>query len=184
MNKLKNIFAGILIGAGVVLPGVSGSVIAIMLGIYDKVIYLINAKDVSFLEKLLKLMPILFGLVAGMVVFGNLLLILFNQYEIIMRYIFAGLILGGVPMLVNQSSKDTKCPCKLNYWCIFIAFLLSLLLLVLPGIRSFSKVYLVDVSFINLIKITNPIIIPKINGINFTYSTKVNENGLEININI
>ena len=150
MNKLKNIFTGILIGAGVVLPGVSGSVIAIMLGIYDKVIYLINAKDVSFLEKLLKLMPILFGLVAGMVVFGNLLLILFNQYEIIMRYIFAGLILGGVPMLVTQSSKDTNCPCKLNYWCIFISFLLSLLLFVLSGIRSFTKVNLADVSFINL----------------------------------
>lgn len=150
MNKLKNIFAGILIGAGVVLPGVSGSVIAIMLGIYDKVIYLINAKDVSFLEKLLKLMPILFGLVAGMVVFGNLLLILFNQYEIIMRYIFAGLILGGVPMLVTQFNKDTNCSCKLNYCCIIIAFLLSLLLLVLPCTRNFTKVNLVDVSFINL----------------------------------
>lgn len=150
MNKLKILFFGVLIGAGVVLPGVSGSVIAIMLGIYDKVIYVINDKTISFSEKILKIIPLVIGLLIGMIVFGKLLLILYNYHEVMVRYIFAGLILGGVPMLFNQFSKNTSSINKLDYLCVIFSFIFSLALFILPGISGFEKVNLSNVSFINL----------------------------------
>lgn len=149
MNKLYSIFSGVIIGAGVVLPGVSGSVIAIMLGIYDKVIYLLNDNSKKLVSKIKDLLPLLFGLLIGVILFGNILLFFFNKYEIQIRYIFMGLILGGVPVL-NKEIKDKGG--NINYKFLIITLLCSLALFILSKYDfSFSSMNFNDIPFFGLL---------------------------------
>lgn len=131
MNNIYNIFCGIIIGMGVILPGVSGSVIAIMLGIYNKIIFLLNDKEKNILIKFKELFPIILGLLVGVILFGNILLYFYKTFEIEMCYIFIGLILGGLPILNNEIKSNKG---KINYIYLFTTFIISILLLVLPNL--------------------------------------------------
>ena len=82
MSNVYKLFSGLIIGIGVILPGVSGSVIAILLGIYDKIIYILNDSRKKLVDKIKELFPILIGIMFGVMLFGNILLILIKRYEI------------------------------------------------------------------------------------------------------
>ena len=49
---MYSFLVSILIGIGVVLPGVSGSAIAILVGIYDKVLTVLNDSSIKTLKKI------------------------------------------------------------------------------------------------------------------------------------
>lgn len=150
MNKMYSLLSGIAVGAGVVLPGVSGSVIAIMLGIYDKIIYLLNDKSKNIYCKFKILSPLLIGLIIGVVSFGNILLLLFEKYEIQMKYIFIGLILGGIPVL-NKEIKNKENG-RINYKFLIVSLLISLSLFVLPKFNmTFSTYGFYNIPFVNLL---------------------------------
>lgn len=151
MGKFRDIFAGILIGAGVVLPGVSGSVIAIMMGVYEPVIQLFSDCKLNIVRKIKKIMPLMVGIMVGIMSVGKFLSILFEQYEVEMKYIFAGLILGGIPALIAEFKKKTENKSKLNYLYLTIAFIFSLLLLILPNIQNYSDISLKNISFFKML---------------------------------
>ena len=136
MSKFKETLKGILIGSGVILPGVSGSVLAIMLGVYDKVIYLLNDKNKRLINKLIELLPLLLGIIIGVIIFGNIILKFINIYEVQIKYIFMGLILGGVPILKNEIDQKNE---KINYKYVLITFLCSLILFLLPSISNINS---------------------------------------------
>lgn len=139
MNKLYEFFSGIVIGAGVVMPGVSGSVLAIMLGIYNKVIFLLNDSKKRFLTKIKNIFPIFIGLLIGIILFGNILQYFYKIYKIQMCYMFIGLILGGLPILNGEITSKNK---KINKKYLFITFIISALLFILPNFFmniNFSK---------------------------------------------
>ena len=99
---MYSFLASILIGIGVVLPGVSGSAIAILVGIYDKVLTVLNDSSIRAVKKIIILFPVIIGIMVGVVIFGNTLLKIYEYYEFQMKYIFIGLLFGGVPILVNE----------------------------------------------------------------------------------
>ena len=148
MSKLYILFSGIIIGLGVILPGVSGSVIAIMLGIYDSVIYLLNDNEKSLIYKIKELIPIVFGIMIGVIIFGNIFIYFIEKYEVQIKYLFMGLILGSIPILKNQIENDNNSTVKYKY--LIITFVLSLLLFILPSLdlikysntyNSFTKMF-------------------------------------------
>lgn len=135
MNKnIYLLFSGILIGTCMILPGVSGSVIAIMLGIYERVIILLNNKDTIY-NKIVELFPIATGLFIGVFVFGKVLLFFYNKYTFYMMYIFIGLILGSVPILVREIKQKNE---KINITYFLISLIMSILLFLLPTICNFE----------------------------------------------
>lgn len=138
MSNLYKLFSGVIIGVGVILPGVSGSVLAILLGIYDKVIYLLNDSKKRLLDKLKYLYPILIGLIIGIMLFGNILLILIQNYEVEVKYLFMGLILGGVPILKQEIEKKENS--KINYKYLIITFIISLLLFIIPNFNIINNI--------------------------------------------
>ncbi len=157
MNNIYSIFSGTLIGTGIILPGVSGSVIAIMLGVYDKIIYLLNDNSKNILNKIKELFPLLIGMLIGIIFFGNILLYLFKKYEIQLCYIFIGLILGGVPTLLNELKKNKS---NINYKFLTITFLISLFLVILsnsntiffqmnPNQISFPSLFIAGILYIS-----------------------------------
>lgn len=134
---MYSFLVSILIGTGVVLPGVSGSAIAILVGIYDKVIDVLNNSSIKLLKKIITLFPIITGIIVGVVIFGNILLKIYESYEFQMKYIFVGLIFGGVPILVNEL-KD-KCGI-LKIKPLIISIIFSLLLILIPNIISYDNI--------------------------------------------
>ena len=115
---MYSFLVSILIGIGVVLPGVSGSAIAILVGIYDKVLTVLNDFSIKALKKIIILFPVIIGIMVGVVIFGNILLKIYEYYEFQMKYIFIGLIFGGVPILVNEL-KDKGGVLKMKPFCYF-----------------------------------------------------------------
>lgn len=138
MNKVRFFVSGIIIGIGVILPGVSGSVIAIMLGIYDKVIYLLNDNQKRIITKVVELLPVILGLFIGIMIFGNILLIFIEKYDIQVKYLFIGLILGGVPILKKEI--DSKSNSGIKYKYTIITFIFSLILFLLPNLSSLENI--------------------------------------------
>lgn len=118
-------FKGILIGIGMLLPGVSGGVLAVILGVYEKIIYSINnfKKDVKGNIKFL--LPLIIGVIIGAIISAKILKIVFDRYYVYACYAFMGLVLGCVPYLVKDVEKKDK---GINYTALIITFAVSILI--------------------------------------------------------
>lgn len=128
-NHIYLILSGILVGACMILPGVSGSIVAIVLGVYEQFIFILNDKNSSYLEKLRKIFPLIVGILIGIFIFGKILLYFYGAYNYIMMYVFIGLIMGSVPMLISEIKKKNE---NVSIKCASLALILSLLLLTIP----------------------------------------------------
>lgn len=93
---------GFIIGIAKIIPGVSGAMIAVSFGIYDK---LINAITNFFDDRKNNLKFLLFlgsGIILAIVCFSNIIRYFINAYYIPTMMLFIGLILGGT---YNYSKK-------------------------------------------------------------------------------
>lgn len=134
MKNLRNFIIGILIGTGLILPGVSGAVLAIAFGVYDELLesaanYFKNIKKYT-----LFLIPFVFGIFAGALLFGNLVLFLFDNYEIVTKSAFLGLIAGSLPVIIDKVKNKKENNFKTNYF--LIALLLGILLFLIDKSTS------------------------------------------------
>ena len=118
--------AGLLIGMGIVLPGVSGGVIAVILNIYDKLIFAVNNFFDNKKENGIFLAKVGVSLIAGAIISANLLTYFFDKYLVEMSYLFIGLVLGTIPMIVDTYKE--KCKKPLNYIVLVFVRIGSILL--------------------------------------------------------
>ena len=114
---------GILIGSAMVVPGVSGGVIAVIFGIYDKAINSFVNLLKDFKHNFIYLFKIASGILIGAIWFSNVLLFLYQNNEFLTKLTFIGLIIGGVPCLFKEISMKRD---KINYVFLLLAFILSL----------------------------------------------------------
>lgn len=93
---------GFLIGLAVIVPGVSGSAMAIIFKLYEKLLYALGNFFRKFKMCLLFLLPIVTGLVAGFVLgfFGVRELLNFLPFATVA--LFAGLMTGAYPAVTDQ----------------------------------------------------------------------------------
>ena len=99
---------GALIGTGAILPGISGGVLCVTLGVYRPVMALL-AHPVEQLRKNWRyFLPIVLGLGAGFVLFSYILAILFEKFEVEATWLFIGLILGTMPSLFKEAGKEGR----------------------------------------------------------------------------
>jgi len=76
---LKNLFLGIILGIGFIIPGVSGGVLATILGIYDEIIYRLNHLFKNFKDNIFYLTPLVTGVIISILFFSKLILYLLNN---------------------------------------------------------------------------------------------------------
>lgn len=112
MSLVWNILIGVVIGIGFIIPGVSGGALAVIMGVYDKIFECL--KTIKDKNNFIFLGCILLGITIGVIGFGNILLILFKWREIPTKYIFIGLIIGGIPTLMNDIQKKGHGQFKLS----------------------------------------------------------------------
>lgn len=104
MWEWRNIYRGMLMGASDVVPGVSGGTIAVVLGIYDRLIEAINGIFSSEWKKHLKfLLPLGAGVVIAIGLMANLIEWLFEHYPGPTQFFFLGLIIGVLPYLTHKA---------------------------------------------------------------------------------
>lgn len=107
-EKIILIFKGIIVGLGKIIPGVSGAMLAITLGIYDKCIYAISNFTKNLKDNMNLLFYIGIGLILSIGLFSNLVTFLLNKYYFITMCLFIGLIIGGLPKLYIESKVNVK----------------------------------------------------------------------------
>ena len=114
---MKNFFKGFVIGIGKIIPGVSGAMLAISMGIYDKAIdYICNFKN-NKKESIKYLFPIGLGVILSIVFFSKVISLALNSFYLITMLFFIGLIIGGVPMVINKVKKK-------DYYISVISFII------------------------------------------------------------
>ena len=121
MSFLYLFLVGILIGTAMVIPGLSGGVIAVVLGVYDKMIYSLNNLFKDFKNSFIYLLVLSSGVILGAIWFSNVMFVLYERYQVATKMVFIGLILGGVPYLFKEAKTKNK-----SYYLIILgSFLLS-----------------------------------------------------------
>jgi len=84
-------------------PGVSGGSMAMILGIYERLISSISSFFKQIKENLLFLSIFLVGSFLGMFLFAKGLLSLMEAYPMPVRYFFVGAVAGGLPMIYREA---------------------------------------------------------------------------------
>lgn len=111
----------IIVGLGGIAPGLSGSVLMILFGLYQDVLEALgtlftirrasengrwSVLSPDFKEKIRFLFPILGGMGVGVLLFSKLLHFFLTRYEVPTRFAFLGLILGTVPLFYREVKKQ------------------------------------------------------------------------------
>lgn len=101
-----NFLKGIVIGLGAVAPGLSGSILLVIFGLYQKTINAISTIFKQLKKNVLFLMPLGFGILLGIIAFSKLVDFLLGTVEMYTRFAFLGLILGSVPLFYREVKKN------------------------------------------------------------------------------
>ena len=77
---IRNLIYGLIIGLGFIIPGVSGGVLATILGIYDKIITKLLNFNKDFKNNFAYLCPIIIGIFLSVLFFSKIILYLLNNH--------------------------------------------------------------------------------------------------------
>lgn len=101
-NWLKIFLKGLCVGGTMLVPGVSGGSMAMILGIYDKLITSVSSFFACKKRNALFLLLFALGGGAGMLLFANPLLYLLERYPLVLRWFFIGAVAGSTPMMLKK----------------------------------------------------------------------------------
>jgi len=104
-NWFLRFFKGVIIALGFILPGVSGGVLAAILGLYERMLrFLANMRE-NFKENVLFFLPVGIGGIVGIGLLSGPLEYLLEHHNLIVLWGFSGAIIGTLPSLVKESTR-------------------------------------------------------------------------------
>ena len=95
-SVLSRFLKGVVIALGFILPGVSGGVLAAILGIYERMLRFMAHLTKNFKENLLFFLPVGIGGIVGIGLLSKPLEWLLQNYQIVVLWGFAGAIISWV----------------------------------------------------------------------------------------
>lgn len=107
LSWLARIIKGIVIALGFILPGISGGVLAAILGIYERMIGFLAHPFKDFKENVLYFIPVAIGMLLGIGLFSYPIEYLLENYQVFVLWSFAGAIIGTVPSLLKESTRES-----------------------------------------------------------------------------
>ena len=107
---MERFWKGILVGIGGVAPGLSGSVLLIIFGLYRRTLDALGSIFSDFRKHLRFLAPLVAGMGIGVLLFSKVIHFLLAQYEMPTRFCFLGLILGTLPTVWREVRKEGFAP--------------------------------------------------------------------------
>lgn len=103
---MRNFLKGIIVGIGGIAPGLSGSVLLVILGLYEKAVAAIGTLFKDFKNNVKFLFPLVLGFGVGVIIFSKIVDFLLGNYEMYTRYAFLGLVLGTIPLFYKEVKKN------------------------------------------------------------------------------
>lgn len=126
----KSLLGGMAIGVSSAVPGVSGGTIAVILKIYEKLIWAISNIFKEFKKAIIYLLPILLGVVIALIPTMYLMHKALDSLLFAVICMFAGFIIGSLPDIYDEV-KDK--PLKKSF---MVVFAISMLVAVGLGVAS------------------------------------------------
>lgn len=102
-NNFMIFIKGLIIGGTMMVPGVSGGTMAMILGIYDKLISSISSFNRNKRHNFLFLLIIVSGGLLGIYVLSKPLEYLLEKFTVPTMYFFAGAVVGSIPLIYRKS---------------------------------------------------------------------------------
>ena len=106
MNFLATFLKCTVAGIGGAAPGLSGSVLLVIFGLYDKLIHAISTLFKNFKQNILLLIPLVAGMGVGLWVFSKIVDFCLENFAFVTRYCFFGLVIGTVPLFYREMIKN------------------------------------------------------------------------------
>lgn len=132
-----NIICGAAIGAGAILPGISGGVLCVVFGVYKPLMELLSNPLKGIKKSWKMFICIAIGWAVGFFLFANLIKLLFGTSQIYATWMFIGLIIGNFPALYKEAGSKGRN--KKSIIAAIIGFVMMFAILVsislLPGIN-------------------------------------------------
>ena len=99
---------GIAIGVANAIPGVSGGTIAVITKIYDELLESITPNIKKLIKNMPFLLPVGIGMIIGILLAAKVLAFLFETYNVPTQLFFMGIILGSMPMIYQEATREKK----------------------------------------------------------------------------
>jgi putative membrane protein len=110
MNSFKIILKGFFMGMAEIIPGISGGTIALILGIYERLITALSKIDYYFLRRLFKghikeiwnyidgifLLQLTMGMILGILSLSSVIIFLLENFPIFLKALLSALLLGSL----------------------------------------------------------------------------------------
>ena len=136
---LYKVLSGFFLGISVLAPGISGSIIAIMMGIYEDILDIFAHPTKNIKRNLLFCLPLGIGVVISAVAFIFAFDWMFSTFEQATFFLFVGLILGTIPIVLREVLKH-----GINLWGIVglvIAAVITFVLSIAVGIQGVGETH-------------------------------------------
>ena len=105
---LRDLLCGILIGAGAILPGVSGGVLAVVFDIYRPFMEVLTHPREAIPQYWRWFIPIGLGCAVGFLGFAKGIAAAIDVSSTVTTWLFIGLIVGTVPSLFREAGKEGR----------------------------------------------------------------------------
>jgi len=122
LDTIKTFIYGALIGIANAIPGVSGGTMAVILNIFDKIMYSISLKKLK--SNLRFLVPLALGAAAGVFMLSNVIVTLLETRAMLLNFCFIGLIIGSLPSIYKRARDEKAKPRNLVLCLLAFAFML------------------------------------------------------------
>jgi len=101
VERIRNFIIGIFIGIANIIPGVSGGTMAMVLNVYDKILFAFSLKNI---KKNISFVGFLgTGTLFGILFFSRVITYLYETYYMIVNFCFIGLVIGSIPMIYEKA---------------------------------------------------------------------------------
>ena len=150
-NALYTVLKGIIIGGTMLVPGISGGSMAMILGIYDKLISSVSSFQKNKKDCFLFLFLFCIGTGLGIFLFSSPLSLLIEQYPMPMLYFFLGVVTGSIPFIFKQVNTKIHLQKALLY--IMIGLLIVSLFSMIPKEAIFNEITSCFTGFLMLIAV-------------------------------
>ena len=132
MKAILLAIKGFIMGIANIIPGVSGGTLAIILGIYEKLINILSCFWKNIKENLKFLIPLVIGVAVALIAGSHVIKWGLEKYPIATMMLFIGLILGGIPFIYKKIHK------KYNFLNVSI-FVIIAAVVILIGLLSMNR---------------------------------------------
>ena len=151
---------GVIIGIGKIIPGVSGAMLAISLGVYEELVSLIANINKINKVKFKFLIIIGLGMILSIMLSSKLIMYCLNNYYLPTMLLFIGMITGCIPKTLKVTKKTIS---KKNVILLVIPFIILLLLSFVSNSELNIKTNFFNLILIGLIEAFT-MIVPGISG--------------------